>query len=647
MNKPLFEEAFFTGCNYWASHAGTDMWHVWDEEVVAADFRRLAENRVRVIRMFPLWPDFQPIRMLYAGSAAPREIRMGEAPLPDTEAGRAGVDEEMCRRFERLCDLAQENGLRLIVGLVTGWMSGRLYVPPAMEGRNVLTDPFCINWEIRYVKYLVRRFKDHPAIAAWDLGNECNCMGKIGSPQEAELWVNAISDAIRAADPEGTASGFRPIVSGLHGLTPEGNWRPGPHAEAVDILTTHPYPIFTPYCDTDPLTSYKSAMHATAQSVWYRGLGGKPCFAEECGTLGPMIADEQNAASYVNVVLYNLWAADCRGFLWWCAAEQSHLTHAPYDWNAVERELGLFRLDGSPKPVTQVMSAFAAERERIGELPPRIVDALVVSTRGQDSWAAAWGAYLLAKQAGLDVEFADGEKPLPEAPAYILPSLAGDASMSRHAWYALLDRVMAGATLFLTLDTALLSPFSEMTGARVRTRERTTGPVALTLADTKERLTVDADFRLKMTAAVAKVLASEDANPVMTENSFGKGRVVLLTVPVERCAAMKPGVLESEPLYKLYKAANLTSPRRVAQSSEPLVAMTEHISDESTRLLTFINPGTEARRTTVKLSGFWRFGEILGGSGSETAGDVVPRALAEGFTLTLGAGQAAIVTIRK
>ncbi len=75
--------------------------------------------------------------------------------------------------------------------------------------------------------------------------------------------------------------------------------------------------------------------------------------------------------------------------------------------------------------------------------------------------------------------------------------------------------------------------------------------------------------------------------------------------------------------------------------------MTEHISDESTRILTFINPGTETRKTTVKLSGFWRFGEILGGSGSETAGDVVPRALAEGFVLTLGAGQAAIVTIRK
>ena len=645
--KKLFEEPFFIGCNYWASHAGTNMWHVWDEEVVAEDFRRLAEKKIKVIRMFPLWPDFQPIRMLYGGGGAPREVRMGEDPLPDTDAGRAGVDEEMCRRFERLCELAQENGLRLIVGLVTGWMSGRLYVPPAMEGRNVLTDPWCINWEIRYVKYLVRRFRTQPAVAAWDLGNECNCMGRIDDAAQAELWVNTISDAIRAADPEGTASGLRPIVSGLHGLTPEGNWKPDAHGEAVDILTTHPYPIFTPYCDTDPLSGYKAPMHAAAQTLWYRGLGGKPCFAEECGTLGPMIADEQIAANYVNAALYNLWAADCRGFLWWCAAEQSHLTHAPYDWNAVERELGLFRLDGAPKPVAKTMAAFADNVEKIGALPPRITDAVVVSTRGQDTWAAAWGAYLLARQAGLDVEFADGSKPLPEAPAYILPSLAGDASMSRRAWYDLADRIMAGAALFVTLDTALMSPFTELTGARVHTRERAVKPVALTLAEERERITVDAPFRLRMTATLARVLASEDGNPVMTENSFGKGRVVLLTVPVERYAAMTPGVLEKEPLYLLYRAAKLTNPARTAQSSEPRIAVTEHIRDENTRILTFVNPGAETRKTTVKLAGYWRFGELLNENGLETAQDAVPRALGDGFTLALAPGKAAVITIRK
>ena len=37
-NQKLFESGkFFTGCNYWASHAGTNMWHDWQPDVVESD----------------------------------------------------------------------------------------------------------------------------------------------------------------------------------------------------------------------------------------------------------------------------------------------------------------------------------------------------------------------------------------------------------------------------------------------------------------------------------------------------------------------------------------------------------------------------------------------------------------------------------
>ena len=41
------------GCNYWASHAGTRMWELWDEKVVESDFRKLAAIGCRLIRVFP------------------------------------------------------------------------------------------------------------------------------------------------------------------------------------------------------------------------------------------------------------------------------------------------------------------------------------------------------------------------------------------------------------------------------------------------------------------------------------------------------------------------------------------------------------------------------------------------------------------
>ena len=167
---------FVIGCNYWASHAGTAMWSDWQPEVVDADLKLLAQADLQTLRIFPLWPDFQPLTLLRGGEGKPMEFRFGEIPLPPDEAGQAGVSAAAIQHFADFADLAKKHGLKLIVGLVTGWMSGRLFVPPALEGRNVLTDALAIQWQVRFVSYFVRHFKSHPAILAWDLGNECNCL---------------------------------------------------------------------------------------------------------------------------------------------------------------------------------------------------------------------------------------------------------------------------------------------------------------------------------------------------------------------------------------------------------------------------------------------------------------------------------------
>ena len=55
-------------------------------------------------------------------------------------------------------------------------MSGRLYIPSALYEKNVYTDPVALYFEQLFVKGFVLRMKNEPAIYAWDLGNECNCM---------------------------------------------------------------------------------------------------------------------------------------------------------------------------------------------------------------------------------------------------------------------------------------------------------------------------------------------------------------------------------------------------------------------------------------------------------------------------------------
>ena len=210
--------SFVLGCNYWASHAGTAMWEQWDAAVVEDNFKRLSSQGIRVFRVFPTWSDFQPVCLLRQYHNLPGEYRFGEEPLPGDPMGRAGVSREAMEHFGILASLAGKYGIDLIVGLLTGWMSGRMFVPPALEGKNLLTDPEAIRWEVRFVQTFVSAFRDEIAIAAWDLGNECNCMSPVASSHEAWNWVSAITNAIRAVDPE------RPVLSGMHSLWPEGNW---------------------------------------------------------------------------------------------------------------------------------------------------------------------------------------------------------------------------------------------------------------------------------------------------------------------------------------------------------------------------------------------------------------------------------------
>jgi hypothetical protein len=598
---------FVVGCNYWASHAGTAMWSDWRPDVVQADLRQLAEAGLQVLRVFPLWPDFQPLTLLRTGAGRPAEFRFGESPLPHTEAGRAGVSEVAMAHFQTFADLAEQSGLKLVVGLLTGWMSGRLFVPPALDPLNVLTDPLAIQWEVRFVRYFVRHFRDHPAVLAWDLGNECNCMAPVTHASQAWAWTSAITNAIRVEDAS------RPVVSGMHSLHPQRDavWRMQDQGELTDLLTTHPYPIFTPHCDLDPINTMRSGLHAVAESRLYGDIGDQPCLAEELGTLGPMISSEQVAADYVRMVLLALWAHDCHGLLWWCGYDQYHLEHAPYDWHSYERELGLFRLDRSAKPVTAAIGAFRAWLDSLplASLPSRLTEAVCILSHGQDQWANALASFVLAKQAGFDLTFQYVDQPLRPAQLYLLPGLRAGESYTRRFWLELEARVRAGATLYVSHDDCLLSPFAEPFGLQVETRSRRAEPAHLRLASHPEaELVLPAPFRLALTATRAEVLGAEpDGNPLWTRARLGQGTTWFLGLPLERLCAETPGALTGAgPYHWVYRdliAGHLG--QRALRQSDPTIGTTEHPLNDQERLVVLINYGPQAAETTCQLAEGW------------------------------------------
>jgi len=567
------------------------MWRQWKPAIVRKDLRCLRKTGVQVIRVFPIWPDFQPIAFLRSGQEG-GEMRHGEDPMPFDEDGKAGVSPVMMDRFRALLDMAAEQDIGCIVGIITGWMSGRLFLPPALSSTNPITDPTAIRWTLRFVKRFVTAFREHPALLAWDLGNECNCMGR-ATADEAYAWTAAVSYAIRASDPA------HPVISGMHSLAIEGCWTISDQAELTDMLTTHPYPIFTPHCGKDALNSIRPILHSAAESRFYADVGGSPCLCEEIGNLGPMFASEKIAAEYFRAALFSLWANGVRGALWWCAFDQDRLSHAPYDWCSIERELGLFRSDGSPKPVASELSAFGRFLDSLpfNPLPPRMREAVCILSPGQDHWAAAYGSFILAKQAGFDIEFQYSEQPLKDSELYLLPCLSGLRSVSRKRMKDLLARIRAGATLYISLNDATPSEFESITGLEPQFREARTDtrPASIRCGKDSIEIPTVSSHRIVFRATRATVLGREaDGNPVFSAAEYGKGKVWLFSLPLETMVATTAGALRAGPLsdgWRIYRlvASPFIAKARAVLKTEPALGVTEHPLCANRRVIVAVN----------------------------------------------------------
>ena len=604
--------AYLVGCNYWASHAGTEMWARWSEETVDRDFAELKKYGVRTLRVFPNWRDFQPIHLLRAGGGEPREYRMhGETPLKTPY----DLDEACMEHFHTLCRLAEKHGLTLLVSIVTGWMSGRLFVPPMLEGKDILTDPECLMWESRFTRAFVREMKREKSIVAWDLGNECNCMQPVADPASGYLWVYTISSAIRLEDDT------RPVISGMHAIRPDGGWTFAHQGELTDILTPHPYPSIFSNQDTEPLTELKTTLYPTAQVLYYAGLSGKPAMIEETGTFNDMLGNPDMAARYANTSLFSGWANGSHGMLWWCAHDQTQLDFPPYDWNMCENELGLLRGDYSPKPIAHAMARFTQMLESMpfDALPERQTDAVCVLTRGQNPLLINLAVTVLSKQSGLEARFVSGDDSvIPEAPVYLLPCLCGASPLPVTTLGELFRRVEEdGATIYISLDTGLMTAFETRTGLTPVSRQNRAGTV--TMRYNGHALPLKGGKELTTSPAGCEVLARDEHGTILfSRHALGKGQVYLLSAPLESMIAETPGIVSSEdsaPYYEIYRAVGArVLAEKAARCDNPFIGLTLHPLGENDLIGVLMNYSGRDQDARLTLQKDWRLTPLFGDS---------------------------------
>ena len=359
-------EPFRLGVNYWPSETAMAWLERYDAVAIRRDFRRIAAQGLDTVRIFLRWEDLQP---------TPSRV--------DSVALAQVID---------AADAATEAGGQLIVTLLTGHMSGVNWIPPWATGgadgdprfrvvsagsvqagrrvlRNWYADPELVDAQVRLATAVSGALAGHPAVWAWDLGNENSNCTVPPDAAVAERWMDRMTSALRAGDPG------RLITIGTHmeDLEQERMIGPALAARWCDVISMHGYPIYAEW-SSGPTDGHLVPFLAE-MSAWLAG--GAPVLFEEFGlpTAPPGHApegvqvDETDAAAYVAQTLDALRSCGAIGALLWCYADYHADLFAapPLDVATHERTFGLWRSDQTAKPA---VGEVAARRGRTRLAPP-------------------------------------------------------------------------------------------------------------------------------------------------------------------------------------------------------------------------------------------------------------------------------------
>lgn len=576
----IMKEKFLIGCNYWPSNGGCLAWKTFDEKVIKKDMEKLAAYGVSCIRIFPSWEDFQPIRE----NPIPKSpwfnkqgfrVRAGEEFLEKQPFPESGLSAEKLAEFKTLIEVAGENGIKVIVAFLTGWMSGRRLIPEYLRDKDLITDATAVLYECRFIKDFVSEIKKCDNVIAYEPGNECNCLSYDASESQSELWIKNICDTIRLED------NTRPIYAGIHSSRLQGPFNQMLLSRHVDVLTPHPYPIFTPYCATESVLNMRASLHAACESLYYASVAGKPSIVEEIGTTGPCVLNDELTADYFERSLLTSLAVGSKGYLWWCAFDQN-FNFEPYNLSTSERDLGLFTANNAPKPIAERMRKLKPALEKIGAPPEPKADATAILVSRTDTWRNAYGAFTLGVQSGRTIDFYYDETPLRDADYYILPCIELDSATPYCRIKDLKTRIKNGANLLITYDGGGIGDFEELTGLTVLGREKT--DFIKTAEINGSELKLPCTCRLRVGVKTAEVLYRDNEGEVfVSQNKLGKGSVTFVNAPIEKVYT-ESYMPEDTTLYKIYELFFANKKKIVSVDSDRCM-VTVHEADDCVRVM--------------------------------------------------------------
>ncbi len=548
------DSPFMLGVNYWPRRSGVQMWRRFDAAEIDVEFAQIRELGMDTVRVFPLWDDFQPIYELPSCSNRPRTIGMRHDWNVTPELNPEMIDPAMLEKFDQVVELAGKHQLKLIVALLTAWMSGTLFNPTWKGGRNLFSHPFMIKYQMLYCRAFAKRYAGRPEILAWEYGNEQNCADSCDAPETAWVWMHALAAELKLHDPETL------VGSGMHGLrhvtSAAHPWGIRDSADTMDFLTTHPYPLFTPGCFKDSPTDLRANLHATVESRYLADLGRRPVLCEETGSLGNSILSEPLSAAFLRMRLYSLFANGVMGCLWWCFSDFQCGGELPYRDVQMENDgLGLTRDNGEVKPVGLEMRNFQDVVKHFGgHLPEMRRQAAILVSDLHDDWPAVFNCYVLCVQAGLAPRLVrPGYEDLTPYRLLLAPSLFGTTPLADPAWQAIAEAVKTGSTLYVSGNGVSLTGMDQLFGITEMERRPLRNQRDQIKFASGFECDISAEYRQQFNVFTSEPFAwYSDGSPAMLKHRYGAGITNFLSMPLESSLAATPFANEDISAWKLY-----------------------------------------------------------------------------------------------
>jgi endo-1,4-beta-mannosidase len=358
---------FLLGINYWPRRSAMYMWQRFDIEEIGEEITRIKGLGLDVIRFFLMWEAFQP--------------------RPNA------MDSQALQRFDAIIDKMAKVGVRAIPTLFCGHMSGVNWLPAWTLEREIATgrfrtiaggavvdrqigdfyaDPDLMRAQLLFARRIGERTRDHPALFAWDLGNEFSNLREPATPHDAAEWSARLSDALIEV------SGA-PVSAGMHGedLDKDRRLRPSSIAVPWAFATMHGYPVYSRFArdrlDTNVVPFLCQLQQSfSGKSVLFTELGNPQCPPGQNSVNGIACLSEDEMAEYGRGAIDRLHARGALGAFWWCWADYDPALAdlPPFDRAPHELQFGIVRSDGSLKPIAQTLEQFVCEARTVVTPPP-------------------------------------------------------------------------------------------------------------------------------------------------------------------------------------------------------------------------------------------------------------------------------------